>query len=137
MASKAKAGAGVALAQATPYVQRFIEDESLRNNVRTAIDSASFAYKRLNGRKSPQKALLKDKKLQRSIQDAAFSLRDAQSALVGGPKRKKRRLGRLLVLALVGAGVAVGTSANLRTKVLDTLFGKEEEFEYTSTSPPR
>ena len=30
--------------------------------------------------------------------------------------------------------VAVAVSEDLRNKVLDTLFGKEEEFDYTSTT---
>ena len=38
------------------------------------------------------------------------------------------------------AGIAVAVSEDLRNKALDTLFGKEEEFDYTSTttnnSPP-
>jgi hypothetical protein len=32
------------------------------------------------------------------------------------------------------AGVALAVSSDLRKKVLDTLFGAEEEFEYTSTT---
>ena len=34
-----------------------------------------------------------------------------------------------------GAGLAVAVSSDLRTKILDALFGKEEEFEYTSSMP--
>ena len=46
--------------------------------------------------------------------------------------------GRLLLLGIVGAGVALALSEGLRKKVLDALFGAEEEFEYTSTtSSPR
>ena len=41
---------------------------------------------------------------------------------------------KLLVLA-IGAGVALAVSEDLRSKVLDALFGKEEEFDYGSTAP--
>ena len=53
-------------------------------------------------------------------------------------KKKKRRGGfaKLLLVGIVGAGVAVAVSESLRNKVLDTLFGAEEEFDYTSTTSP-
>ncbi len=37
-------------------------------------------------------------------------------------------------MLLVGAGLALALSEGLRKKVLDALFGAEEEFEYTSTT---
>ena len=37
---------------------------------------------------------------------------------------------------LVAAGAALALSEGLRKKVLDALFGAEEEFEYTSTTSP-
>ena len=39
-------------------------------------------------------------------------------------------------IGLVGAGLALALSEPLRKKVLDALFGAEEEFEYTSTTAP-
>ena len=56
--------------------------------------------------------------------------------LVRRKKKRKGGIGRLLVLAVVGGAVAVGVSADLRNKVLDLLFGAEEEFDYTSTTAP-
>jgi hypothetical protein len=43
-------------------------------------------------------------------------------------------LGRLVLLALIGAGLALILSEDARKTVLDALFGAEEEFEYTSTT---
>jgi hypothetical protein len=133
----AKAGAGAFAAgqavRSNQYVQRFIEDEELRENVRNAFVSAKKAYGRING-KGPVKAL-DDKKVQRELKDAASSLKDAADALRGG-KKKKRRKGRLLLLALVGAGLALALSEDLRKKALDALFGAEEEFEYTASTTP-
>ena len=40
------------------------------------------------------------------------------------------------MLGIVGAGLALALSEGLRKKVLDALFGAEEEFEYTSTTTP-
>ena len=41
-----------------------------------------------------------------------------------------------IALAVVAGGIAVAVSEDLRNKVLDALFGKEEEFDYTSTTTP-
>jgi adenylosuccinate synthase len=143
MASKkkkaAKAGAGAVAAgkaaRDNPYVQRLVEDEELRDNLRTAYESARKAYSRMANGKGPAKALFDDKKTQRELNKAATSLKDAADALRGARRRKKRRGGKLLVL-LIGAGVALALSEGLRKKVLDALFGAEEEFEYTSTTSP-
>src|SRR5436190_15724268 len=133
----AKAGSGAYAAgkavRSNPYVQRLIEDEELRESLRSAFVSARKAYGRVNG-KGPAKAL-DDKKVQRELKDAASSLKDAADALRGGRKKKRRR-GRVLLLALVGAGLAVALSEGLRKKVLDALFGAEEEFEYTASTTP-
>ena len=124
-----------AVAKAKPYVQRFIEDEELRNNFRDAIDSSRSAYDRLTNGKAAHKALLEDKKLQGDLRDAVVSLRDATVAL-NEPPKKKRRLGRKLLIVVVAAGLALALSETLRSKVLDALFGAEEEFEYTPPPPP-
>jgi hypothetical protein len=133
----AKAGAGAYAAgkavRSNQYVQRLIEDEELRDNLRSAFVSAKNAYGRING-KGPAKAF-EDKKVQRELKDAATSLKDAADGLRGG-KKKKRRLGRLLLVGIVGAGLALALSEGLRKKVLDALFGAEEEFEYTASTTP-
>jgi hypothetical protein len=85
--------------------------------------------------KSPVKAVTEDKKTQKELKEAASSLREAADQLRGN-KKKKSRKGRLFLLAIVGAGVALVASEGLRKKVLDALFGKEEEFEYTATTTP-
>jgi adenylosuccinate synthase len=133
----AKAGAGAYAAgkavRSNQYVQRLMEDEELRDNLRNAFTSAKNAYGRING-KGPAKAL-DDKKTQRELRDAAASFKEATDQLRGVKKRKKRK-GRLILLALVGAGAALALSEGLRKKVLDAMFGAEEEFEYTATTTP-
>jgi ferric-dicitrate binding protein FerR (iron transport regulator) len=136
-AAKAGAGAYAAgkAARNNLYVQRIVEDEDLRDNLRTAFESARKAYGRMSNGKGPAKALMEDKKVQKQLREAATSLREAADTLRAPAKRKRRR-GRLLVLGLVGAGLALALSEPLRKKVLDALFGAEEEFEYTSTTSP-
>ena len=141
MASKkkkaAKAGAGAVAAgkaaRSNPYVQRLVEDDQLRDNLRTAYESARKAYERMSNGKGPVKALTDDKKTQKELKEAATSLRDAADSLRGAKKKKRRRGGRV-VLLLVGVGAALALSEGLRKKVLDALFGAEEEFEYSSTT---
>jgi hypothetical protein len=124
------------IAKANPYIQRLIADAKLRGNVRTAIDSTRSAYTRLSNGKAPAKALLEDKKLQRDLREALGAVRDATTALTEAPKRRTRKgvgFGRKLMIVGLGAGLALAGSEKLRSKVLDALFGAEEEFEY---SPP-
>jgi hypothetical protein len=135
----AKAGKGAVSAgkavQSNEYVQRLVEDEELRDNLRTAFDSAKKAYSRIDG-KGPVKALTEDKKTQKELREAANSLRDAAEALRGKKKKKRGGLGKFLLVAIVGAGLALALSEDLRKKVLDALFGAEEEFEYSSSTSP-
>jgi hypothetical protein len=134
----AKASAGAAVAGATPYVQRLIQDEDLRENLRSAFESGRSAYGRISDGKAPARVLMDDRKLHKELRNAADALRDATDALREGPKKRKRSggIGKLLLLAILGAGVALGVSSDLRNKVLDLLFGAEEEFDYTSTTTP-
>ena len=122
-------------ARYNPYVQRILEDEDLRDNIVQAYDSAKKAYGRLSNGKSPTKQIFDDKKLQKDVKKAAESFKDASVALRESPKKKRKGgIGKLLFLGIAGAGVALAVSEPLRKKVLDALFGKEEEFEYTSTT---
>ena len=136
-AKKQAAKARSAATGASPYVQRVIEDAELRENVRVALENAKKAYGRLTNGK-PATKVLDDKKLHKEVKQAAESLRDAGQALREGPKKKKRRggFGKLLLIGIIGAGAAIALSEGLRNKVLDTLFGAEEEFDYTSTTSP-
>jgi hypothetical protein len=135
---KAKKAATAAAVTTSPWVQRLVDDEDLRDNFRVAFESAKDAYERISDGKGP-KALVDDKKVQKDLEKAAGALKDAGAALKDGPKKHKKKkggFGKKLVLLVVGAGIALAVSEDLRTKVLDLLFGKEEEFEYTSTTTP-
>jgi adenylosuccinate synthase len=136
----AKAGAGAYAAgkavRSNQYVQRLVEDDELRDNLRNAFESARKAYTRMSNGKGPVKAVTEDKKVQRDLREAATSLKDAADSLRGGKKKKKRGKRRLILMALVGGAIALAASEGLRKKVLDALFGAEEEFEYTASTTP-
>src|SRR6187551_325677 len=100
-------------ARENPYVQRLIDDEELRDNLRDAFEAARGAYSRATGNgKGTVKAVTSDKKVQKDLRTAAESLREASEQLRAPRKRKKSRLGRLILFGI----------------------GAEEEFEYTSTT---
>jgi len=122
-------------ARENPYVQRLIEDEDLRASLRNAFEAARGAYSRAtdNGN-GAVKAVTSDRKVQKDLRAAADSLRQASEQLRAPKKRRKSRLGRLILFALVAGGVALVLSEDARRTVLDALFGAEEEFEYTSTT---
>jgi hypothetical protein len=134
---------GAALVEAlreNPYVQRLLNDDDLRANLQEALESGKSAYERASkkGRRGGAKKLVQDQKLHDELRAAFDAAKSVQSALqdapkVGGTKSKKGR-GRLLVLALVGGGLAVILSSGLRDKVLDLLFGPEETFDYVPTT---
>jgi hypothetical protein len=132
----AKAGQAAAAARTSPYVQRIVQDEELRDNIREAVALSRSAYGRLANGKAPSKALMNDKKLQKELRQAAITIREVGDALREGPKKPKRRLGRMLLLGIVGGTLALALSEGLRKKALDALFGAEEEFDYTSTTTP-
>ena len=122
-------------ARENPYVQRLIEDEKLRDNLREAFEAARGAYGRATGNgKGTVKAVTSDKKVQKDLRNAAESLREASEQLKAPRKRKKSRLGRLILFGLIATGLALIFSEDARKTVLDALFGAEEEFEYTSTT---
>jgi hypothetical protein len=120
-------------AGSNPYLRRVIEDEELRANIRQAYDSARDAYSRMSNGKGPTHALMDDKKVHRDLRTAAESLREASDQL-RGRRRKRHPIRNLLLVGIVGAGVALVLSEDLRKTVMDRLFGAEEEFEYTSTT---
>lgn len=136
--SRSRAAEAARAAQRNRYVQRLIEDDDLRQNILAAYAAARSAYGRMHNGKPASKALFEDRKLQRELSEAARALREASASLAEKPKQKKRRKGggRTVLLIAVAGVLALVLSEGLRSKVLDLLFGAEEEFDYSSTTAP-
>jgi hypothetical protein len=133
--SKAKRARGaVGSVTDNDYVKRLVEDEDLRDSIRDAFESARDAYERLSSNGSVIDAAIDDKKVHKDVKQAAENLREASNRLQG--KQKEHHYGRLLLIACVGAVLALIISEDLRKSLLDKVFGAEEEFEYTSTTTP-
>ena len=131
-ASRARSAA--TSATSNPYLRRIVEDEDLRDSVVTAFEAARDAYDRLSTNGSVIDTAIDDKKVHKDLKLAAENLRDASNRLRG--KQRQRRWGRLILIGIAGAVLALALSEGLRKAVLDALFGAEEEFEYTSTTTP-
>jgi hypothetical protein len=132
------AGDAARAAQQNRYLQRLMEDEQLRSNLLSAYSAARSAYGRMSNGKPATEALFEDRKLQQELTQAVESLRQATSSLREAPKpaRRRRGAGRSLLALVAGSVLALALSDSLRTKVLDLLFGAEEEFDYASTTAP-
>ena len=134
-----KAGEAARAARHNRYIERLIEDEELRGSLIAAYGAARSAYGRMSNGKPASTALFEDRKLQKELRDAANSLRDAANSLREPPRKARRRsggIGRKLALLVVAGALALALSEDLRSKVLDLLFGAEDEFEYSSTTVP-
>jgi hypothetical protein len=138
MAAKDRIGKASEALRGSDYLKRLIEDEQLRESLLAAYGSARSAYGRVSNGKPAGKALLEDRKLQKELAEAASALKEASFAIRQPPAKPKRKggLGRTLMLLIVGAVLAIALSESLRSKVLDLLFGAEEEFDYSSTTMP-
>jgi hypothetical protein len=81
------------------------------------------------------KRLIEDTHLRDGVANLLEAVGLADQAEEIKPKKRRFGVGKILVVGgLVGAG-ALAASQGLRTKVLDLLFGAEEEFEYTPPTP--
>ena len=127
-------GGAATAVKTSPYVQRLVEDEELRDAIRDAFEAARDAYARMSNGKGPAKALMDDKKVHKDLQQAAENLKEASDRIRGKKQRKGMTLGRLLMFGLIGAILVLVLSEEARKAVMDKLFGAEEEFEYTSTT---
>ncbi len=136
-----KAEEAARAARSNQYLQRLIEDEQLRSSLVSAYEAARGAYARMSNGKPAGRTLLEDEKLHRQLGEAVSALREAGTTLREPPaKSRRRRRGRgpFRTLALIGIGAAVAmiASEGLRSRILDMLFGAEEEFDYSSTTTP-
>jgi hypothetical protein len=124
--------------EAREFLSRLADDKHLREGLGRAIDTSKRAVDGL-GSKRKRGKLIDDEKLQAEVQEAIDAFRHAATGIAGAPgkaAKKGRRRGRKLMILVLGGGLALVGSEGLRSKVLDTLFGAEEEFEYAPPPPP-
>jgi hypothetical protein len=112
-------------------------DKELRKNLEAAFKAAKSAHKVVSKEKGPTD-LAKNRKLQKNAKDAGQTLRDVCKTIGVKPGKSRRSKGIVKTLAVlgIGGGVALAKNEGLREKTLDTMFGKEQEFDYSSTTSP-
>ena len=116
------------------YLRRIAEDPKVRENARVAYESARDAFQRISEADNPAAAILDDDKVRRSIKKASDAALEARDRVIA-PPRKSHIVRNLLILS-AGAALAVVVSVGLRDKILDLVFGAEEEFDYVPTTAP-
>ncbi len=113
-----------------PYLERALNDEEFRNDLKDALAAARELYGPLskqNGVSGGARALATDKKAQEQMRRAIDDLLSAKETLQG--KKKKSHKGRNMVLL---AGIIAGalynpwTGAQTRDKLLDMIAGQDD-----------
>jgi hypothetical protein len=121
------------VADVKPYVQRAIQDEELRESLRSAFSTARDVYDELIGGRGVTGVANKvasDKDIQDQLRSAIEDLRSAANRIQGKEEHKARNTSLLL------AGIALGilfnplTGPETRRWLKDKIFGEDEEFGY-------
>ena len=73
----------------------------------------------------------RSKRLEEHLAGAA-----GEAAITRGSRRSTKRRGRLVKVIVLGGFVAFAVKPQVRNRVLDALFGPEEQFDYESLTEP-
>jgi hypothetical protein len=118
-----------------PYVERAIQDEELRGNVKAAFQAARDVYDELIGNRGVTtiaSRVATDKEIQERLRDAVDELREASERIQG----KKDHGGRNALLLITGIALGIMfnpvTGPATRKWLSDLIFGGEEDFTYSS-----
>jgi hypothetical protein len=125
------------VADVTPYVRRAIQDEELRDDLRSAFATARGVYDELIGGRGVSGVagrVASDKDIQDQLRSAIEDLRSAADRIQGREEHRARNTSLLL------AGIALGilfnpmTGPETRRWLKDKIFGEDEEFGYGGSS---
>jgi hypothetical protein len=116
-----------------PYVKRAIQDEELRDNLRSAFATARDVYDELVGNRGVSGVATRvasDTEIQDQLRSAIQDLRSAADRIQGNETHKSRNS------TLLMSGIALGilfnpmTGPATRRWLKDRIFGEDEEFGY-------
>lgn len=115
-----------------PYFERAFQDEELRDNVRSAYDSARAIYDDLIGNRGVTgvaKRVATDKDLQDELRSAIADLRNAADR-VRGKRERKSHSGLLLLGVVLAAVFNPITGPHIRKWISERVFGETDGFTY-------
>ena len=120
-----------------PYVERALRDDELRQNVKSAFDSARAVYDELIGNRTVVTAATRvatDKDIQDQLRKTVEELRSAADR-VQGRKEHGSRNSLLLLLGIV-LGILFNPASGPATRkfLADRLLGGGDDFTYESSS---
>lgn len=124
------------LEDAKPYVKRAIQDEELRDNLRSAFATARDVYDELVGNRGVTGIASKvatDEEIQDQLRSAIEDLRSAANRIQGAETHKGRNSSLLLVGIALGILFNPITGPETRRWLKDTIFGADDEFGYGSS----
>lgn len=118
---------------AKPYVKRALQDEDLRENVRSAFATARDVYEELLGNRGVTGIATKvasDEDIQDQLRSAITDLRTAADRIQGREAHKGRNSTLLLAGIVLGILFNPMTGPETRRWLKDRIFGEDEDFGY-------
>jgi hypothetical protein len=118
---------------ARPYIERALKDEELRDNVRSAFDSARGVYNELIGGRGAIPVATRvatDKEIQERLKDAIDELREAADRVQG--KKDHGARNTMLLFTGIALGILFNPVSGPQTRkwLSDRLFGPSDDFTY-------
>jgi hypothetical protein len=118
------------IADAKPYVTRALQDEEVRENVKSAIAAAREIYDELLGGRRPTAVAARvatDKEIQENLRSAIEDLKKAANRVQGKKEHSSRNATLLLTGIVLGVLFNPLTGSQTREWLTDKLLGGEED----------
>jgi hypothetical protein len=117
------------LIDAKPYVQRALQDEEVRENVKSAIAAAREIYDELIGARKPSAVAARvatDKEIQENLRSALDDLKNAATRVQGKSEHTARNATLLLTGIVLGILFNPVTGPQTRRWISDRILGESE-----------